>query len=95
MNKKTLYRYEYGNPSWHQRKAGNWVSGVLVTEHTPEEHELFMARAKARNDVPIPVTARSGRCPHCGPSMTLVFAVGGVKSWKCEKCNATYSFNET
>lgn len=47
---KTKYRYEIGIASWHQRKAGHYVSGFLIAEHTPEEHEKFMRNYRRRNE---------------------------------------------
>lgn len=46
---KQRYRYECGTGSWHQRKAGHYTSGVLVVDHTPEEHATFMENMKRHN----------------------------------------------
>jgi hypothetical protein len=58
---KTRYRYEIGTGSWHQRKAGNYISGVLIVDHTPEEHETFMRNYNRQGES---VVARIIPTPH-------------------------------
>jgi len=47
---KITIKYTFGNPSWHQMKAGHYCSGVMIFDHDFETHNLFLENSEKRNE---------------------------------------------